>query len=71
MRIRVVLRRCGARLHRDAGDALNPGVEANDVSGAPESLSGRDLVSNLDVDAEIICRIIHRRGAPGFTASAA
>jgi hypothetical protein len=53
----IVLGRCGARLHRDACDALHPRVEPNDVSGAPESHCGRGLVSNLDVDAEIIGRI--------------
>jgi len=64
MRIRVVLRRCGARLHRDASDGLHPSVEPNDVGGSPESLYGPRLVSHLDVDAEIICRIIPQaRGA--------
>jgi hypothetical protein len=55
---RIVFGRRGARLHRDAGDALHPRVEPNDMGGAPESLCSRRLVSNLDVDAEIIRRII-------------
>ena len=71
---RIVFGRRGARLHRDAGDALHPSVEPNDVGGAPESRCGRRLVSNLDVDAEIIRRIIpqargarlHRVGSPNY-----
>jgi hypothetical protein len=55
---RIVFSRCRAGLHRDTGDTLHPSVEANDMDGAPESLRSRRLVSNLDVDAEIIRRII-------------
>ena len=44
------------------------------MGGAPESLCGRRLVPNLDVDAEIIRRIIpqargtrlHRVGSPNY-----
>jgi hypothetical protein len=61
---RIVLGRRRARLHRDTGDTLHPSVEANNVSGALESRCGRRLVSNLDVDAEIIRRIVPQaRGA--------
>jgi len=71
---RIVLGRCCVRLHRDAGDALHPSVEANDVSGALESRCGRGLVSNLNVDAEIIRRMIpeardarlYRVGSPNY-----
>jgi hypothetical protein len=55
---RIVLGRCGARIHWDTADALHPSVEPNDVGCPPESRCGRRLVSNLDVDAEIIRRII-------------
>jgi hypothetical protein len=61
---RIVFSRCSAGLHRDTGDALHPSVEPNDVGGAPESLCRRRLVPNLDVNAEIIRRIVPQaRGA--------
>src|SRR5580700_9691938 len=48
----IVLSACGARLHWDAGHALYPSVEPNDVRGAPKSLCCRRLVPNFDIGAE-------------------
>jgi hypothetical protein len=71
MRIRVVLRRCGARLHRDASDALHPSVEPNDVGG-PRKASTVPASSPTSMSTQrLSAALSHRRGAPGFTASAA
>ena len=64
----VVFGRRGARLHRDAGDALHPGVEPHDMGRAAERIGGRGLVADLDIDAEIVRRPIpqlrRRRASP-------
>ena len=74
-------RRLGAILigsHDEESDVLRltrfDSAMALPSRGALESRCGRRLVSNLDVDAEIIRlsgALSHKRGAPGFTASAA
>ena len=57
----VVFGDIGARLHRHAGDALDPGVEPHDMRGARESGGGRGLVAELDVDAEIARRAVPQK----------
>ncbi len=51
----------GARLHRHAGDALDPGVEAHDVRRSREGGIGRGLVADIAVDHDV--RTAHRKAA--------
>ena len=50
---RVVDADRGARLHRHAGDAIDPGVEPRDVGGARERRIGRFGVADLGVDHDV------------------
>jgi hypothetical protein len=59
---RVVVADRGACLHRHAGDALHPGLEADDVSRALERRRGGRLVADLDIDAEIARHVLPEEG---------
>ena len=50
---RVVDADGGARLHRHAGDAIDPGVEPRHVGGAREGCVGRLGVADLGVDHDV------------------
>ena len=50
---RVELADRGARLHRHPGDALHPGVEADDMRGAGEGRVGRGGVADLAVEDDV------------------
>ena len=67
----IVLGRCGARLHRDAGDALHPSVEPNDVRGTRKAAAVAASSPTSMSMQRLSGASSHRRGAPGFIASAA
>jgi hypothetical protein len=54
----VILGSGAASLDGDAGDALYPGVEPHDVRRTRESIGAGGLVADLDIDAEVIWRIV-------------
>jgi hypothetical protein len=55
---RIVIGGDRARLHRYASNALRPGIEPDDMLGAREGRRGRRHVADLDVDADIIRRLV-------------
>ncbi len=51
--LRIVSRKRGARLHRHAGDARDPGVEPGDMRGAGEGGCGRFGVADLGIEGDV------------------
>ena len=62
-RRRIVFADRGARLHRHAGDARHPGLEAHDVRGARERGLGRFAIADLGVEADVGARFVEQRAA--------
>ena len=62
----VVFGDVGARLHRRAGNALDPAVKPHHVRGACEGRLGRHLVANLDIDAQIAGRHVPKLRSIGL-----
>src|SRR5215472_11910372 len=55
---RVVIGGDRTRLHRYTSDALRPGIELDDMRSAAEGRRGRRRVADLDVDADIVRRLV-------------
>ena len=58
---RVIDAERGARLHRHAGDAIDPGVEPGDMGGARERRVGRGGIADLGVDHDVRQVVIEPR----------
>jgi hypothetical protein len=61
--LRVVVADRGARFHRHAGDARDPGVEPHDMRGAREGRFGRDRVADIAVEDDVREVLAHPRRA--------
>ena len=51
-----------ARLHRRAGDAVDPGLEFDDMLGRGESGVGLRLVADFGIDRDIVAAVVPHRG---------